>query len=48
MTAPSAENLQTVFEFLVKGLSVLKYSVGDVMIVMNCVLSFDDVLSCVK
>ena len=32
VTAPSAENLQTVFEFVVKGLNALKFAVGCVLV----------------
>lgn len=44
VTAPSAENLQTVFEFLVKGLNVLKYSVGDVMSSCCSLKSFTQII----
>ena len=38
VTAPSAENLQTVFEFVVKGLNALKFAVSGVVVCCCCVL----------
>ena len=47
VTAPSAENLQTVFEFVVKGLNALKFAVSGVVVCCCCLLLLCGVVCCV-
>ena len=47
VTAPSAENLQTVFEFVVKGLNALKFAVSGVVVCCCCVVLLCGVVCCV-